>query len=303
MPATPPPRGIDGILDTLRRAQRELARNPRAALRSGARQLLSGSSRPRSSDRSAGSAARTYRIDDLARVSNVTVRNIRAYQERGLLHPPERVGRVALFDDTHVSRLKIITSMLERGYTSGHITEMLGAWEAGRDLGDVLGLEHALVPARLEDPPTTVGRAQALELAGGEENALLLADAGLLRFQDERVRLERPGLLRAFAEMRKYSVPTEDMIRLHLRVSHEIDQITRDLVAEGVRQLQDRFTSDGRLEPEGTEIADLVGILTRFRTLAMTSVTATLAESMEKTIEEVLTAYLAQFLPADTDAG
>src|SRR5690349_10951820 len=34
-----------------------------------------------------------YRLDDLARISGVTARNIRAYRERGLLDPPRRVGR------------------------------------------------------------------------------------------------------------------------------------------------------------------------------------------------------------------
>ena len=36
--------------------------------------------------------------------------------------------------------------MLERGYTSANILEMLTAWEHGRDLGQLLGLERALVP-------------------------------------------------------------------------------------------------------------------------------------------------------------
>ena len=34
-----------------------------------------------------------YRINDLAQESGVSVRNIRVYQERGLLPPPVRRGR------------------------------------------------------------------------------------------------------------------------------------------------------------------------------------------------------------------
>ncbi|MFB9386717.1 MerR family transcriptional regulator [Pseudonocardia petroleophila] len=37
---------------------------------------------------------REYRIDELAHTAGTTVRNIRAYQDRGLLPPPRRVGRV-----------------------------------------------------------------------------------------------------------------------------------------------------------------------------------------------------------------
>ena len=43
---------------------------------------------------------REYRIDELARLAGTTTRNIRVYRDRGLLHPPLRVGRIALFNDT-----------------------------------------------------------------------------------------------------------------------------------------------------------------------------------------------------------
>ncbi len=39
----------------------------------------------------------------------------------GLLHPPLRVGRIALFNDTHLTRLRLITSMLDRGYNIAHV--------------------------------------------------------------------------------------------------------------------------------------------------------------------------------------
>ena len=43
-----------------------------------------------------------YRIDELAQQAGTTVRNVRAYQERGLLSPPRRQGRAGLFDDGHL---------------------------------------------------------------------------------------------------------------------------------------------------------------------------------------------------------
>jgi DNA-binding transcriptional MerR regulator len=58
-----------------------------------------------------------YTVDELARVTDSTVRNVRAYQDRGLLAPPEKRGRVGVYDDTHVSRLKLINHLLARGYT------------------------------------------------------------------------------------------------------------------------------------------------------------------------------------------
>ncbi|MFL6159340.1 MAG: MerR family transcriptional regulator [Marmoricola sp.] len=296
MPApSPNVRAVEIVLDSLKRGQRELARNPRGAVEAAVKQLLSlGPARGHPE-------AKSYRIDDLARVSGVTVRNIRAYQERGLLHPPRRDGRVAIFDDGHLSRLKIITSMLERGYTTAHITEMLGAWEGGLDLADVLGLENALVPPRVEDPATTMSLAEVRELAGDKQALLAYVDAGLVEIKGANVLVKRPDLLRAFTEMRGFGMPVEALVRLHGDVVARVDEISRALVDEGVRQIGDRLSSHA--EPSSAELGELVATMTRFRELAMSTVTATLAESMERTIEGLLADYLAQTLKSDASSA
>ncbi|MFL6060834.1 MAG: MerR family transcriptional regulator [Marmoricola sp.] len=286
---------VDAVLESLRRGQRQLARDPRGTVDAAVRQLLS-----LGRARSAEPEGKTYRIDDLARASNVTVRNIRAYQERGLLHAPRREGRVAIFDDSHLSRLKIITSMLERGYTSGHITEMLTAWEGGQDLADVLGLESALVPARLDDSPETMTLAQVRDLAGDKESLQRYLEVGLVEVKGAKALVRRPGLLRAFAEMRGFGTSTEALVRVHSEVSMSIDGITRALVDEAVRQVGDRFLSE--VTPSSAEIGELVATLTRFRELATTAVMATFAESMERTIEDLLSTYLAATISREEDA-
>jgi len=55
-----------------------------------------------------------YRIRELAGVSGVTERNIRAYRERGLLDPPCRRGRDALYDDRHLAQLETINRRTSR---------------------------------------------------------------------------------------------------------------------------------------------------------------------------------------------
>ncbi len=290
-------RAVDAVLESLRRGQRQLARDPKGAIDAAVRQLLA-----LAGGRSAAPEGQSYRIDDLARASNVTVRNIRAYQERGLLHPPRREGRVAIFDDSHLSRLKIITSMLERGYTSVHILEMLTAWEGGLDIADVLGLEKALVPPRLEDPPATMTLAEVRALTGDKESLQQYVDVGLVEIKGTRALVRRPELLRSFGEMRGFGMPTEALIRLHSEVAMSIDEITRALVNEGVRQVGGRIT--GSAPPSSAEIGELVATLNRFRELSTSAVMGTFAESMERTIEDLLTAYLALALPADAeDAG
>ena len=88
-----------------------------------------------------------YRIDELARLSSTTTRNIRSYREKGLLPPPRHVGRLSLYGDEHLTRLALINSMLGRGYSMAHIDEMLTAWRSGKQVSDILGLEPALAAA------------------------------------------------------------------------------------------------------------------------------------------------------------
>jgi DNA-binding transcriptional MerR regulator len=304
------PRAVETVLESLRRdlarelrrGQRNLARDPRGTLEAAVKQLFSLVPVRAAEAAQPDPDRRTYRIDELAQISGVTVRNIRAYQERGLLPQPERRGRVALFDDAHLSRLKIITSMLDRGYTGAHISEMLEAWAAGQDLSDVLGLEGALVAAHVGDDPSTTTRDEARELAGGEVELAVLADAGLLEIQGDQVRLVRPDLLRAFAEMRAFGMPVKALVRLHSEVSVSVDEISRLLVAAGVDQIGHRFLDSA--PPSSDEVAELVVMLNRFRELATTTVTATLQASLERTVEELLATYLAESLgKAATDAG
>ncbi|MET3962115.1 DNA-binding transcriptional MerR regulator [Marmoricola sp. OAE513] len=288
-------RAVETVLESLRRGQRQLARDPKGTVDAAVRQLLSlGRTRQ-------PQQGTTYRIDDLAQASNVTVRNIRAYQERGLLHPPRREGRVAIFDDSHLSRLKIITSMLERGYTSGHITEMLTAWESGRDLADVLGLERALVPPRLEDAPVTMTLAEVRALTVDKNALQRYIDVGLVEVKGAKALVRRPELLRSFAEMRGFGMPAEALVKLHSEVAMAVDDIARALVNEAVRQVGDRFLNVA--DPSVAEISELVATLTRFRELAMGAVVGTLSESMEKTIEDLLATYLSAALPAEGEVA
>ena len=72
-----------------------------------------------------------YTVEQLAVSAKTSVRNIRNYQEKGLLAPPRLQGRKGFYSNQHLSRLKLITGMIERGYGVNAIRELLTALEAG----------------------------------------------------------------------------------------------------------------------------------------------------------------------------
>ena len=84
---------------------------------------------------------REYRMEELARLAGITVRTLRFYRERKLIPPPRREGRVAWYDDQHLARLRTITALLERGHTLNGIAELAEAFDSGRGVGDLLGME------------------------------------------------------------------------------------------------------------------------------------------------------------------
>ncbi|CAM3465101.1 MerR family transcriptional regulator [Mycolicibacterium frederiksbergense] len=142
-------------------------------------------------------ALNEYRIDDLARISGVTARNIRAYRERGLLDPPRRQGRSALYDDYHLAQLQTIDELLGRGFTSAHVAEFFETVRAGGSLAELLGLQRVIQrpsPESGEDPtpagiPVGIDPASAegarlveLELAHPSGSALVFANPDIGRW-------------------------------------------------------------------------------------------------------------------------
>ncbi|NIR39325.1 MAG: MerR family transcriptional regulator, partial [Actinobacteria bacterium] len=65
-----------------------------------------------------------FRVEELADAAGVAVDTVRYYQRRKLLAPPERVGRVAVYDEEHLARLREIRSLAERGFTLAQIKEL-----------------------------------------------------------------------------------------------------------------------------------------------------------------------------------
>jgi DNA-binding transcriptional MerR regulator len=285
---------VAGILANLRRAPGLVKRQSRGVIDTAVTQLFEAA--VRQSHSSAGSGE--YRIDELARLAGTTTRNVRVYRDRGLLHPPLRVGRITLYNDTHLTRLRLVTSLLDRGYNIAHVHEMLSAWEQGKNLGDVLGLESAIIGTWATEKPQRMARAEAQRLIGDDAAYDRLCVAGLLRVSDDEpdtVVVVRPGMIEAFNEMRGYGVTFDTLIDLHDEILPRINDISDILVRAGFRQLRE-IIKPGESLPGDAEVAELITMLVRFRTQAVAAVTATLAQSIEATIESSVSRMLAHYI-------
>src|SRR2546421_12012628 len=92
------------------------------------------------STQAAEAAAERYTIDELARITGMTVRNVRAHQSTGLLPPPELRGRTGYYGPEHRDRLELIQELQADGFNLQAIRRILEALPAGM-ASELLGFE------------------------------------------------------------------------------------------------------------------------------------------------------------------
>ncbi len=161
-----------------------------------------------------GSGAR-YRREDVARAAGVKVRNLRYYQERGLLPPPRREGRIAWYSDDHLTRLRLINDLLGRGYTVNGIGELLQAWEEGGGLSQLLGLEREMTRDWVQDEPVTLTRSELRELFGPTATAAdtrRAAELGYVTVEGDLVTYPSRRLLEATLALVRQGVPLAEIL-------------------------------------------------------------------------------------------
>jgi DNA-binding transcriptional MerR regulator len=118
-------------------------------------------------------------IDELAARTGVASRTIREYQSVGVLRPPQRVGRVGRYDDDHVRRLDAIAQLQQRGYSLAGIRDLFDAWESGRSLTAVLGVEAGAIASSADERPAVFSAEQLERFVPGLTRRRRLRDKAL----------------------------------------------------------------------------------------------------------------------------
>lgn len=236
-----------------------------------------------------------YRIEDLAEAARTTVRNVRSYQERGLLPPPRREGRVAYYSEEHLARLRVIGMLLERGYSLGNIQEMIETWESGGDLRELLGFEVAVTSPFTDEIPATIGLPELNELFGTLDPMAIAraVELSLLRVDGGRFLVPSMRLLRVGAELHKLGIPLAALLDELAELRADVDRIARRFVRLVLVHVFD-YASD--TVPPPREAQRLADVVRRLRPLAGVVVEDALGLALERHIRDGLGARLDRLL-------
>jgi DNA-binding transcriptional MerR regulator len=237
-------------------------------------------------------------IDELARRSGMTVRNVRAHQSRGLLPPPTLRGRTGLYGSEHVARLELITALQADGFNLEAIRRLLAA--AGGSTSDVLRFTHAARSSFGDEEPEVVDAAELAERYGGpDEGPALLQRAielGLLRpLGDGRFEERSPALARAGRELARLGIDTADALDVIETLREHADGVARAYVELFLEHVWSPFEQAGR---PAERWPDVEQALERLRPLAAESLVAVFGLVMSERVGEAVEDQLERSAPA-----
>ena len=231
-------------------------------------------------------------IEELSARTGVTTRNIRAYQSKGLLPPPETVGRVGYYHSGHEGRLRLVQRMQRRGFNLRGIASLLKEWVAGRSLSALLGFESALVKTWTEDRSRRYTRDELPSFLGLPEvkDDLLLAavDMAVLdQPEPESYRILEPEVFEALAQIVHYGVPVDVAQAKLSEFRGRMQDMANELIEVFCEHVWDPFVAEG-MPPSRLPL--LTGGLHKLRPLARRAAMAMFSKAVGVALENATAA-------------
>jgi len=248
------------------------------------------------------SVAREYRIGELAREAGITVRTLRYYQERKLLPPPRRDGRIGWYSQAHLTRLRVIGQLLGRGHTLGGIGELLLAWEQGYDLADLLGFERAMTAPWSDERPVPVTVADVSALLKGQLTPEVLEEAARLGYIDvdgDRVIHVSRRLLDTTTVLVREGIPLPAILATGRELQAGLDKMASLFVELVITHVVDRHSG----APPPHEVARLAETIERLRPVARTVIEAEFGRAMDRRALVTYSEFIRLLAARDRRAG
>jgi len=225
-------------------------------------------------------------IEQLAAESGMSVRNIRAHQARGLLHPPEVRQRVGYYGPDHVARLRLITELQADGFNLKGI-ERLVAGESEGASEAMLSFRRAIT-APFEDEQAEMITADELAerfAAKADPKALERATklGVLIPVGESTFEVPSPRLLAIAEEVVGRGVPMDaalDVVEVMKRSSRYVAEAFAKLFLDSIWK---PFEEEGRPKERWPEVLEAIE---RLRPIASQALVAVFQMTMSQQVEQ-----------------
>ena len=226
-------------------------------------------------------------IDELAREVDVSTRNIRSLQARGVLPPPKVHSRTGYYGPEHVARLQLIRELQQEGLTLKGIQRLL---DEGRGTGEGLLRVRQAADADAEaEVPEVVSLAELTSqfAVEGDEAAKLLAKAeqlGILSHVDDDVyEVPSPALLEAAQDAVSMGIGMSAALEVIEVLSAQSRNGAQRFVKLFLSEVWEPFAKAGMPEEQWPAIAEAMG---RTRPLAAKAMLALFQQAMRREVDE-----------------
>jgi DNA-binding transcriptional MerR regulator len=221
-------------------------------------------------------------IDELARETGLTVRNLRSHHARGLLPPPEVRGRTGYYGPEHVERLRLIQQLQGEGLKLAGIKRLLA--DSGERL---LALKRAAGEApEMPEVLTAAELGERLSLGADDNPRRLLAKAVklgvLVPLGDGHYEVPSPVLLAAAGEVVRRGVSLAHALDMIEGVQRHSRAVARDFINLFMDDVWKPFAAAGM--PEG-EWDALTESIEQVRPLAGHALLAVFRRAMDEEVE------------------
>ena len=223
-------------------------------------------------------------IDELARASGMTVRNIRAHQSRGLLPAPEVRARTGYYGPAHVTRLQLIQELQGSGYNLAAIKHLLERSDGSAQ--DILRFADTLLAPGPAEQPEVVEIDELRERFGAQPDPKLLARAvrlGLVvPLGEDRYEVPSPTMLRAGDAVLALGVPLDKALDIVERLTKNADSVSETFVRLFLERIWKPFDEAGRPAEDWPQVRDT---LEELRPLVSDAFVALFQQRMTRRVE------------------
>jgi DNA-binding transcriptional MerR regulator len=223
-----------------------------------------------------------YTVDELSAHTGVPSRTIRFYQTQDILPPPLRSGRIALYTQEHVDRLRLVSMLQTRGLRLSAIREVM---HNALSIHDWLGLDEHLSAPWTDDEPRTVATAELQRLLATDHPTITvdaLQQAKLVRSDGNGTcTITSPALLDIALRLDSAGIDLDTASTAAVIIRDRLAPAADDLVAHYASRIGEGFGSEATPQ----ELARAFDVL---RPLGVEAVRIIFAQEVQRAIRELL---------------